>query len=189
MIRAVAQELRQSIPSLVQFSSISPIPRFYYWLQNQLSLALKGDAEVFIAKEMADLKTHFEVITDEAVLEHVKSMLEHKRWNKGKDTVAVLKSPLMRLCAEYLYDVKVRGSAYDPVANFHLRNGATLWRINYMADPSVKGINQSLGIMVNYRYFLDELEENSREYILHKTVPVSQTVLAQKCGNIAKSVL
>ena len=51
----------------------------------------------------------------------------------------------------YLYQEKRRNQALDSVANFHLRNGATLWRLNWLADPSLRGMANSCGIMVNYR--------------------------------------
>ena len=63
------------------------------------------------------------------------------------------------------------------IANFHLRNGAVMWRINYMADPSPRGMANSCGIMVNYRYFLDATEFNSRNYIEHYNIKASDTVI------------
>jgi len=180
MIRAVVQELQRALPCLQQFSSLSPIPRFNLWLQGQLSQALKQEVEIFLPHEICEMASFFGVQSERALVEHVLALLTHNSWMRNQDTVAVLKGPLLRLCAEYLYDVKSRGKAFDSVANFHLRNGATLWRINWMSDSSVKGLNQSLGIMVNYRYFLNEIEENSRRYILRKTVPVSQAVLDLK---------
>ena len=52
----------------------------------------------------------------------------------------------------------------DPVARFHLGNGARLERVNWNADASVKGLTQSFGMMVNYVYDLDEVEHNHEEY-------------------------
>ena len=177
MIRAVVRELQHALSTLQQFSSLSPIPRFNVWLQGQLSHAIKQDIEVFLPHEVCKMSAFFGVSSAVSVVEHVVTVLSQNSWVKDAGTVEVLKEPLLRLCAEYLHDVKSRGYAYDPVANFHLRNGATLWRINWMADLSAKGMNQSLGLMVNYRYFLNEIEENSRQYVLGKTLSVSQEVL------------
>ena len=58
---------------------------------------------------------------------------------------------LMRLAARYLVMERRRGKALDLVANFHLRNGASVWRLNWQADPSERGMAQSFGIRVNYR--------------------------------------
>jgi malonyl-CoA decarboxylase len=57
----------------------------------------------------------------------------------------------MRLAARYLAVERRRGQALDPVANFHLRNGAWMWRLNWAADLSARGMKNSCGIMVNYR--------------------------------------
>ncbi|CAF4393627.1 unnamed protein product, partial [Rotaria magnacalcarata] len=73
----------------------------------------------------------------------------------------------MRLCAYYLTQVKhsKTGYARDPVANFHLRNGAVVWRLNWLADRSERGWKQSLSMMVNYRYYsFDRIDRNSIDY-------------------------
>lgn len=71
----------------------------------------------------------------------------------------------MHLAGVYLYHEKQNQKAYCPVANFHLRNGASLYQINWLADLSNKGIAQSAGIMVNYKYDLKCVEVNNAEYI------------------------
>ena len=76
----------------------------------------------------------------------------------------------------YLYLEKHRGFALDPVANFHLRNGAVLWRLNWKGDVSDRGMANSCGIMVNYRYFLEELEANSTAYLEEQTVRAGEQV-------------
>ncbi len=64
----------------------------------------------------------------------------------------------------------------DPVAKFHLGNGAILERINLNADLSEKGINQSKGVMVNYLYNLDALEENHELFFKTKKVQQSDAI-------------
>ncbi|KAH9606203.1 hypothetical protein KSS87_002006 [Heliosperma pusillum] len=85
-------------------------------------------------------------------------------WSKSDQILVVLKRILMRLCARYLLQEKKRGKALDPVANFHLQNGAMVERLNWMADKSEKGLSQSGGIMVNYVYRLGDIEENAHLY-------------------------
>ena len=63
---------------------------------------------------------------------------------------ARMRPALMRLAARYLLREKRRGAALDHVANFHLRNGAAVARLNWRADPSARGLAGSVGIMVNY---------------------------------------
>lgn len=85
-------------------------------------------------------------------------------WINSARLLSVLKPPLMRLCARYLLQEKKRGKALDSVANFHLQNGAMVERLNWMADRSEKGLLQSGGIMVNYVYRLDDIEEYAQSY-------------------------
>jgi malonyl-CoA decarboxylase len=79
-----------------------------------------------------------------------------------------VKPTLMRLCAHYLAEAKdgagEDGRPLDPVARFHLGNGARLERVNWLADTSARGIKQSAGLMVNYLYKLDEIEDNHEAF-------------------------
>ncbi len=104
------------------------------------------------------------------------NMPTNSEW-RGDDE---LRAPLMRLCARYLNHAKNprTGYAFDPVANFHLRNGAVMWRINWMADTSASGFGQSLGMMVNYRYYLDRLHQNTTAYLLDNKINASDKVSA-----------
>ncbi|KAL2946153.1 hypothetical protein AAZX31_U042700 [Glycine max] len=86
------------------------------------------------------------------------------KWIHSPELLSALKSPLMRLCARYLLQEKKRGKALDSVANFHLQNGAMVEIINWMANRSYKGLSQSGGIMMNYVYRLDHIEEYAHSY-------------------------
>ncbi|KAJ0016897.1 hypothetical protein Pint_09824 [Pistacia integerrima] len=76
----------------------------------------------------------------------------------------------------YLLQEKKRGKALDSVANFHLQNGAMIERINWMADRSEKGLNQSAGIMVNYVYRLGHIEEYAQSYFSTGNIHASDDV-------------
>ena len=76
----------------------------------------------------------------------------------------------------YLYIEKRRSNALNSVANFHLRNGATLWRVNYMANGTAKGLMESCGIMVNYRYYLERTVQNSQQYQQNHVIDVDDQV-------------
>ena len=67
----------------------------------------------------------------------------------------------------------------DPVARFHLGNGAILQDINFFGDISEKGLNQSLGFMVNYLYDLEEVEKYHEKYVLDKKINTSKKLLKQ----------
>lgn len=72
--------------------------------------------------------------------------------------------------------VLCRGLALDPVANFHLRNGAQLWRLNWRADASAAGLARSHGLMVNYVYEIDRVAANNRAYLVDGRVVVGPLV-------------
>jgi malonyl-CoA decarboxylase len=71
---------------------------------------------------------------------------------------------LMRLCARYLVLAKRKNGALDRVAHFHLSNGARIERINWLGDSSPKGLRESCGMMVNYRYRSGDIEKNHEAY-------------------------
>ncbi|CAF4809103.1 unnamed protein product, partial [Rotaria magnacalcarata] len=86
---------------------------------------------------------------------------------------------LMRHCAYYLTQVKhsKTGYARDPVANFHLHNGAVVWRLNWLADRSERGWKQSLSMMVNYRYYsFDRIDRNSIDYTDEQKIQIDEQV-------------
>ena len=97
------------------------------------------------------------------------------------DAIAVNPHDITESQPQYLE--KHRGNAANSVANFHLRNGAVLWRINWRADLSARGMGNSCGLMVNYKYFLDDLEANSSSYLEAKEVKAGEQVLhlASQC--------
>ena len=89
-----------------------------------------------------------------------------------------LRLPLSRLCAQYLAREKRGGRPRDSVARFHLGNGARLERINWLGDPSAKGLAESFGLLVNYKYDAAMIERNHEVYTNNGEVIMSSTVKA-----------
>jgi malonyl-CoA decarboxylase len=86
-------------------------------------------------------------------------------WHEKPEFAKALKQPLTRLCARYLIEEKrFERSARDRVAHFHLSNGARVERINWLANTAPEGFAQAFGLMVNYRYKLDDIEANHEAY-------------------------
>ena len=79
-------------------------------------------------------------------------------------TVDARRNDLLAACAQYLLKERRNNLALDPVARFHLGNGASLHAIHWAADLSDKGLEQSAGLMVNYLYDLRSIEENHDSY-------------------------
>jgi malonyl-CoA decarboxylase len=103
-------------------------------------------------------------------------ILDDRFWYENAEAAEALHDVLLRACAHYLVNVKHGTLPADPVARFHLRNGARLERINWLADTSVNGLQQSLGIMVNYVYDEDQMVINHEAYVHEGTIAHSREV-------------
>jgi malonyl-CoA decarboxylase len=140
LIKQVVAELKSELPSLTQFSTLSPVPGFRRWLTKRA--ASSSDLEVtMLAQIDADAG-----------------------W-ADTSGAAVLQPAIMRLCAEYLTHQVSKEAPADPVARFHLGNGARLERINWLGNTAPRGIVESFGVMVNYLYDLETIESNHEAFI------------------------
>jgi malonyl-CoA decarboxylase len=88
---------------------------------------------------------------------------------------SALRAQLTGSAAQYLAREMQGDAPLDPVARFHLGNGARVERINWGGDPSAKGLKQSFGMMVNYLYDLKKLDKH-REKLASGTIPVSSEI-------------
>ncbi|HWA39271.1 MAG TPA: malonyl-CoA decarboxylase [Burkholderiales bacterium] len=102
-------------------------------------------------------------------------LLDDPAWHLGEVPEQARKT-LVRLCAQYLLNAKHGLEPLDPVARFHLGNGASLERLNWMGDTSEQGIARSAGMMVNYAYRLEEVEENHDRYFREHRIVASSAV-------------
>lgn len=132
----------------------------------------------FLIKQIvADLKAEYPTLTTFATLSPIPGL---RRWlDAGGRDLARDGDDLRRLCALYLTGVAPDGSPgkpRDPVAAFHLGNGAELWRINSDADLSAKGMQQSEGLMVNYLYRDDRVVANHEQFMSAGIVARSRAV-------------
>lgn len=141
LIKQVVQELKREFPNLAQFVTLSPVPGFANWLAEARQ---SGRCQLSPSAESA---------------------LADNKWVKDKDAQQALAAELRAQAAHYLLEAKHRsGQPLDPVARFHLGNGASLHRLNWPGDTSPKGRRQAHGLMVNYRYQLDQIEQNHEAY-------------------------
>jgi malonyl-CoA decarboxylase len=151
LIKQVAEELKREFPHLRRFATLSPIPGFRRWLQDNCDPATLA--------RLGDPAWHLGEVTDE------------------------LRLKLTRLCAWYLLHAKQSDEPLDSVARFHLANGAALERLNWMGDTSETGVARAAGLMVNYVYWLPEVERNHERYFREHHVVASPAVekLAREC--------
>jgi malonyl-CoA decarboxylase len=151
LIKSVVETLKSELPQLKSFTTLSPIPGFARWLAT-------NDAEL-----VACLATHRSAT--------LQALPEKDR----------LRKRLMTGAAQYLargLTPRVESAVsrpLDPVARFHLSNGARVERINWAADLSPKGVSQSFGLMVNYLYDLKSLDKN-RTLLAKRRITASKDV-------------
>ena len=186
LIKQAVKRLKEELPGVAHFCTLSPIPGFRQWLLAAIKMSeaeAGADGDLFLPSEVDAFRDHFAAADRAQALGAVADSLRTSGWTADAELAGLLERPLMRLCARYLYLEKHRGSAANSVANFHLRNGAVLWRLNWRADMSARGMGNSCGIMVNYKYFIDDLEANSSAYLETKVVKAGEQVLhlASQC--------
>ncbi|KAJ8398643.1 hypothetical protein AAFF_G00421710 [Aldrovandia affinis] len=177
LIKRVVRKLQGEFPHLSQFSSLSPIPGFCAWLQGLLGPQRKEGRGAGLLTEQEWREVEEATGARDTAADALRRLLAGGEWVRSERLARALEPALMRLCAWYLYGEKRRGYALNPVANFHLQNGATMWRLNWQADTSPRGVAGSCGVMVNYRYFLQETSANSAAYLQTKAVAASDQIL------------
>ena len=103
-------------------------------------------------------------------------IFSNRSWVRDLGAMESLHKPLSRLCAHYLINEKRDGVALDPVANFHLSNGAGIERLNWLGDTSKNGQSQAACLMVNYRYRQKDIESNHEAYHTDGQIARSKSV-------------
>jgi malonyl-CoA decarboxylase len=157
LIKQVVEELQAEFPQLKRFSTLSPVPVFRRWLTQQL--AEEGNPDAALLPKLA-----------------------RDGWWHDPEQSEPLRATLMRLCATYLTRRPSPGNRIDPVARFHLGNGARLERINWLGNTELRAIRESFGIMVNYLYDHDSIENNHEAFVRDGTIVRSPEVDALMQG-------
>ncbi|ORX72083.1 malonyl-CoA decarboxylase [Linderina pennispora] len=103
----------------------------------------------------------------------LKHISESRGWTSDPQNLAAMEPAVRALGAHYLVNAKRGKGALDPVANFHLRNGACLHRVNWRGNTAYSGLRQSLGLMCNYNYVLDRVEDNNDRYVRFGEIALS----------------
>jgi malonyl-CoA decarboxylase len=159
LIKQVVEDLVKERPSLKTFVTLSPVPGFAEWLGAALS---EPGSKLAAAEELERLR-----------------VLADPHWAASEQVAEAVKPALLRLAAHYFLVAKAGdGRPLDPVARFHLGNGALLDRIDWMGDGSPKGLAEAHGLMVNYRYEIRDIEKNHEAYANEGIVTASRPVHA-----------
>ncbi len=157
LIKQVVENLKRELPNLKTFVTLSPVPGFARWLDRER-----------ITKESSCL---------DSAAKEVLSILDEPAWSTDPEKVENVRDVLLSVAAYYFLKAKdPKGRPVDPVARFHLGNGARLERLNFIGDVSSKGLKQAHGLMVNYLYALDEIEKNHEAFAEKGVVAASPMV-------------
>jgi malonyl-CoA decarboxylase len=152
LIKQVVEELKGELPHLVQFSTLSPVPGFRRWLTRRAAA------------------------TNDPVIASLARAETGADWLANAKSDLSLRQTIMRVCAIYLTRHASAEDRADPVAHFHLGNGARLERINWLGNTAARGIQESFGIMVNYLYDVATIESNHEAFVNDGTVMRSAEV-------------
>ena len=148
LIKQVVEELHRDLPHLETFVTLSPVPGFGRWLRDEAETpgALGADERAAV------------------------EALSRPGWQDDPEAAEALRRHLLPLAAHYFVEAKARGNPADPVARFHLGNGARLERINWLGDRSEKGLRQAAGLMVSYLYAVPDIDRNHEAYAVRHEV-------------------
>ena len=158
LIKRVVEELSAEFRNLKTFATLSPLPGFRRWLDPLLA---GNDAALLSEDEAKKLIEAHRAETGPAALAGI---IAKRHWWRDARLREAAEPVLVRLSARYLLVEASGRRARDPVAHFHLSNGARVERLNVAADTSDKGARESATMMVNYLYDPGKIEEWHEDY-------------------------
>ena len=168
LIKSVVEQLSAELPEVKRFATLSPLPGFRRWLQHGVE---RDEIELTDAEREHLLPNQAEVAPATFA-----NLIAGPLPDDDDPLFERARPILLRLAAEYLVNQRRGTRALDPVAHFHLTNGAIIERLNWRANPSAAGWERGLGMMVNYRYQLRAIERNHDSYIGRGEVATTDAV-------------
>ena len=181
LIKRVVALLQLELRNVKSFATLSPIPGFGRWLAGQMAA---GDATLIEEEQAVPIRAVAPAnlslpapggqgvsgvpILLETPVQTLARVLGRRGWQREEALARALEPVLLRACARYLVQEAAPANprrARDPVAHFHLSNGARVERLNWRADVSEKGLKESCGLMVNYLYDPARIEEHHEAYV------------------------
>ena len=145
LIKQVVSEIQQEFKEIKQFVTLSPVPGLRKWA-HKMNTSEGAELSDRISKDISVCCNKEEID----------------------------QSAILRLTYHYLTHIKNKsGDAINPVAHFHLGNGASIYKIHVAANSNQVAIDESWGVMVNYLYDLDLVAKNHESYANKEPIAVS----------------
>jgi malonyl-CoA decarboxylase len=170
LLKRVIEDLHRDLPRLKVFCTLSPLPTFRKWLDEAL-----GEKQAVLPE--ADAAKFAAAVGHAQPETALADTLARAGWPLDARLAEALRAPLEKLCARYLLREKSGAHPLDSVAQFHLNNGARLNRIFWLADTSPRGLSQSYGMMVSYRYDPGEVDKNHERFLASGHIAAAGRVL------------
>ncbi|RLN87010.1 hypothetical protein BBJ28_00004837 [Nothophytophthora sp. Chile5] len=194
------QRMSSMLPQCTTAATLSPVPGFARWFKAALA---DGDQQTLLkqkpetdTRRKQDHKTHQSeplqrsfFTAEQAQRLTVKFGVNHlvlHKWLRNKlsdpewykDTVLVdnIRDIMTAACGRYVLFERKKDKILDPVANFHLQNGAQVEQVNFLADTTPSAMATSLGMMINYRYCMTSIDVTSVSYKRQSLAAVSPAV-------------
>ena len=183
IIKFAVKHIQSHHPSVTTFSTLSPIPGFAAWLDRVVKQKSYENIKWSSTVTQEFVRQHSEIIGNSPQKNEIVEFVH--RAMKGiasVDDIRRMQGVLTSLIGHYLVNEKIKDSGtlvpLDPVARFHLRNGAELHRVNFLGNASKEAIGASAGFMVNYLYDLSKLDERNETFIKTGKFSVHDQVLS-----------
>ncbi|RNA10854.1 malonyl- mitochondrial [Brachionus plicatilis] len=197
LIKSCVRLLLEELPNLKNFHTLSPIPRFKEWLDLKIALRIENKSDIFQMDkcfkqdEIDFLNEHFKTNDFTQLIYQIKDYINSSKFKKVVEDFdseindfktkandyrldSIMVGFLIKACSFYLFFEKKNGYAFNSVTNFHIKNGAQIYRLNFGADQSDNGWRSSYSMMVNYGYNLNDLDYNCVNYLTTKSIKISE---------------
>jgi malonyl-CoA decarboxylase len=182
LIKQVLADLALELPNVRNYGTLSPLPRFSQALRD--SKNEEGFTPDRLSRLLAEFAPDLTAAARrrdsvEAFFDLLENPVPHRK---------TLSAPLQRLALAYLTRARLDGKLYDPVATFHLSNGAHLDRVNAFGNLRPYGLNASFGVTANYRYSPAELERNHERFVQAGDIRLSHKLVREHKAIMTKWV-
>lgn len=179
LIKQVLTELSSEFPWVKISSTLSPIPTFSLsiksWLRGEDTSPQHAEFDEVLSRHtnlISELTTRLNLKVIQNKKESFTRLLEEHLEKENTELATILNE----LALSYLTFTNKNGKLSDPVATFHLSNGARLERLNPFSDMSINGRSASFGMMVNYLYDLKTVEINHEAFVTRGKIMMSDTL-------------